>query len=103
MSAQFVSAILTLVACFVLLCRVDKMTRGITKPVVFFQHALLAMGMFGSVLIRFTAYAEWADASMAAGLLAFLLSSLDRWRVSAPEGTTKPMPLDGADHPETSI
>ena len=94
MSAQFLSGALTLIACFMILCRVDKMMNGVTQGTVFAQHAILGMALFGSFVISFTDYAEWGDAILSAGIVCFLLLSVRRWKRGAPIGTTKPMGLD---------
>lgn len=90
MTGQFVAGALSLVGCFVLLCRVDKMLKGVTKPIVFAQHAVLAVGLFGGFLLNVTGEGAWAAASIAAGVLSFFLMSMGRWRHAAPEGTAKP-------------
>lgn len=87
---QVVSALLCLVACFMIACRIDKMVRGVTLSLVFYQHAALAAGLFGSFLLTFTRHAEWATASTVTGVVVFLGLSLQRWRHGAPEGTTRP-------------
>jgi len=97
MNGQSLSIILTLSACFLLMCRIDKMIHGVTKKTVFVQHAALAMGMFGSVILDFTAYAEWSNASMAIGVLSFFFFSIGRWRRGAPDGTTRPIELSNED------
>jgi hypothetical protein len=90
MNPHIFASLLTLAACFVILCRVDKMIKGQTKPTVFAQHAILAMGLFCSVILNFTPYENWSQASMAAGLLVFFCFSIRRWKAGAPEGTSKP-------------
>jgi hypothetical protein len=86
---QFIYAVLALGACYVIACRIDKMLKGVTQPVVFWQHALLAVAVFGSLLLSFTAWAEWTASALCAGVLAFFVLSLPRWRDSAPAGTEK--------------
>lgn len=91
---ESMSIFLTLSACYVLCCRIDKMLRGVTRPGVFLQHALLAIGLFGAFLLHFTQWSELSMGAMALGVLAFLFASANRWRHGAPEDTTKPMDLD---------
>lgn len=78
---------LTLAACWVLACRIDKMLKGTTQPGIFVQHFLMAIGLFGSFLLVFTEWADLAPASMAAGVLAFFAFSASRWRRGAPVDT----------------
>ena len=86
---------LTLSTCYVVLCRVEKMVRGVTKPVVFYQHAALALGFFVSFVLGFTQWADLAEAASAGGVLLFFGMSASRWRFKAPEDTnTKPGQLD---------
>jgi hypothetical protein len=94
MSGHAVAGALTLIACFMLLCRIDKMRKGHTKPVVFLQHAAMAFGMFASVILDFTVYEDFSNAAMALGVIIFFALSLKRWAHGAPEDTTKPMLLD---------
>lgn len=75
--------------CVILGCRVAKMTRGVTSVLVFLQHAILAIGMFGSVLLSFVGHSEWGAASASAGAMVFLLMSMKRWRGAPPAGTNK--------------
>ena len=82
-----VSLGLTLSTCFVVACRIDKMLKGTTRPVIFYQHALLALGFFGSFVLGFTQWADLSEASSAAGVLLFFLLSANRWRHKAPEDT----------------
>lgn len=97
MTGEGVSLVLSLVACFILLCRVDKMERGVTRPGVFYQHAALAVALFASAVMQFTAFVHFAPAVMAAGVVVFLLYSAGRWREGAPDDTTKPMELESGD------
>ena len=84
---------LAISVCFILGCRVAKMMRGVTALSVFLQHATLAVGMFGSVLLSFSGHTEWAAASGSAGALVFLLMSMRRWRFSPPAGTNRAHPV----------
>ena len=95
MNAHIISGLITLAACVLLACRVDKMTRGVTKPAVFWQHAQLAVFLFASAILGFTRFEDWAPASTSTGVLIFFVSSYRRWKHSAPDDTTKPTPLDG--------
>ena len=79
--------------CIMLGCRVAKMKRGVTSLSVFLQHAVLALGMFGSILLSFALHSEWAAASANAGVLLFLLMSVKRWRKAPPVGTNRPNPI----------
>lgn len=81
------------IVCVVLGCRVAKMMRGVTELSVFVQHAILAIGMFGSILLSFSGQSQWAAASASAGVLVFLLMSLKRWRFAPPAGTNRPRPV----------
>jgi hypothetical protein len=94
MTGHIASLLLSLVACFMLLCRVDKMVKGITQTSVFIQHAILALAMFCSAVLTFTEFHDWSPAIMAAGIVSFFFLSVHRWRYQAPDGTTKPAPLD---------
>ncbi len=97
MSGLVATTLLALTACFMLLCRVDKMMKGLTKPTVFIQHSILAIGMFSSVILNFTEYSDWSGAAMSGGVVAFFMLSVGRWRQRAPDGTTKPAPLRDSD------
>lgn len=72
-----------------IICRMHKMSAH-TKGRVLWQHRLLFAGLLWSVLVP----AEYGVLTLAGGVVAFLLLSADRWKHGAPEGTTKPMPLD---------
>lgn len=93
-AAYIVTGMLTLIGCFMIACRVDKMVRGVTMPSVFVQHAAVGLGLFGGFILMFTEFSDWSPASIAAGVVAFFAFSLKRWRQGAPEGTTKPGELD---------
>ncbi len=73
------------------LCRVNAMQHGITRPLVFIQHAALGLGLVGGLMWP----AEWGRVAMAAGVVVFLLCSSGRWRRSAPEGTRVASPPPG--------
>ncbi len=93
--AYIVTGLLTLAGCFMIACRVEKMVKGVTMPAIFVQHALVGCGLFGGFVLMFTDFSDWSPASIAAGIVAFFIISLRRWRGGAPEGTTKPSDLDG--------
>lgn len=82
------------IVCIMLGCRVAKMVRGVTSLVVFMQHAGLAVGIFGAVLLSFANHSEWSAASAIAGVLIFLLLSVRRWRHAPPAGTARPAALE---------
>lgn len=88
---------LTILACGIIACRVDKMLKGATAPGVFIQHAVLGVALFASSVIQFTVYRAWAGSLVSAGLVFFFVMSRKRWKNSAPEGTTKPGDLGGAE------
>ena len=71
------------------MCRIDKMIQGVTKPVVFFQHAALAIGVFISTILEISGRSEWSKVSIGLGILAFFVCSLGRWKYEAPKGTSK--------------
>jgi hypothetical protein len=87
--SQVIYGVLALGLCFLLLCRTDKMLRGLTRPAVFYQHAVLALSVFASWVLGFTRFAEWSEVVFAAGVLQFFLFSVDRWRMKAPSGTER--------------
>lgn len=89
MSPTFVYGMLALTLCYVLACRIDKMMRGVTKPVVFFQHAMLAACAMASWLMEFTSLQPWGEPVFAFGVLQFFFFSLSRWKTRAPDGTMK--------------
>jgi len=88
------SICITVGAVYLVLCRIDKMLKGHTKPIVFIQHAVLGMGLFGSLLLIFSPWPIASVASSSAGIISFFLLSAKRWRYCAPEGTTRPQELD---------
>lgn len=85
MAPAALTVALLFAAIWALICRIRHMTPATTKPAVFAQHALLALSLFAAMLLP----PEWSKASMAAGILAYLLVSSRRWRTSAPEGTER--------------
>lgn len=86
---QFVYFVFAFIVCVILACRIDKMYKGETKPEVFFQHALLALAVFGSFVVGFTEYKDWAAVILIAGVLQFFIFSVGRWKQSAPDDTVK--------------
>lgn len=82
--------------CIILGCRVAKMTRGVTSVLVFLQHAILALGMFSSVMLSFAGHSEWGAASATGGCMVFLLLSTKRWRSAPPAGTARADPASSA-------
>lgn len=92
----FLSVFMTLGACFVVLCRIDKMLAGVTRTEVFLQHAALGLGLFCAAIFEFIGHGAIALACASGGVSVFLGLSTSRWRHQAPEGTTKPVELDSA-------
>lgn len=92
--AEVTNVAVATVVCIMLGCRVAKMKRGVTSLLVFLQHAVLALGMFGSILLSFAGHAEWAAVTANAGALLFLALSTRRWRHAAPAGTVRAQPVD---------
>lgn len=89
-TAHVVSSVVTAVACYLIACRIDKMTSGKTKVGVFLQHFSLGGCMFVSMVMNFTDLEDWSPAVMAGGVLLFFVMSFHRWRNAAPDDTTKP-------------
>lgn len=76
---HYVQLAVTLAAMWVLICRLNTMSRD-TCAVVRHQHAVLFSGLAGSVFSP----PQYALLSCAAGVLLFLLLSMHRWRRGAP-------------------
>ena len=76
------AVVLGLVALWSVLCRVNHMQRGVTDPVVFWQHFALGLGVAGLLVLP----PPWGRLALVAGLMAFLLAGGYRWRHGAPEG-----------------
>jgi len=72
------------------LCRVNQMKLGITRPAVFLQHALLGMGAAGVILLP----APYDKVSILLGVLVFLAVGSVRWKDGAPPGINKPPGID---------
>ena len=82
------------------ICRVNHLKAGKTKGIVFIQHLLLALGMFGGLILPM----PYAKFSMACGVSFFLILGAGRWRYGAPADVTRPAPLDedhSADQPRS--
>lgn len=65
-----------------ILCRVSQMKSGVTRPIVFVQHALLALAVMAYLL-----FPRLGPTALLAGISAFLLLGSHRWKDGAPEGT----------------
>lgn len=88
--APLIVADLLCLACAVTLSRrVAKMQRGVTSLKVFFQHAIVALGLMAGLLLSFTEYSEWTAAAVAGGTFGFFLLSMQRWKTHAPQGTIR--------------
>lgn len=72
------------------LCRVRLMKPGVTRPAVFFQHALLGMGAIGVILLP----APYDKVSILLGVFVFLAVGSVRWKDGAPPGINKPPSID---------
>lgn len=92
------TAAIIVAAIWSVLCRVNLMQRGHTKPIVFWQHAALAMGLACGLFLP----PQYAKMAMATGVLVFLAAGASRWRHGAPQGVTKPRPLYRNQHPLVS-
>ena len=89
MEVELMTAAIIIAAMWSVLCRINLMKHGTTKPAVFAQHAALAMGLACGLLLP----PPYAKLAMSAGVLVFLLAGSKRWRFGAPQGTSKPDPL----------
>lgn len=88
--APLIVADLLCLACAITLSRrVSKMQRGVTSLKVFYQHAVVALGLVGGLLLSFTEYSEWSAAAVAGGTFGFFLLSMQRWKTHAPQGTIR--------------
>lgn len=88
--APLIVADLLCLACAITLSRrVSKMQRGVTSLKVFFQHAVIALGLVGSLLLSFTEFSEWSAAAIAGGTFGFFMLSMQRWKKHAPHGTIR--------------
>lgn len=96
MESNVMTAAIIIAAIWSVLCRINLMQHGSTKPIVFWQHAALAMGLASGLLLP----PPYAKTAMALGVLVFLLAGAGRWRFGAPEGTTKPEPIEPLNYPK---
>lgn len=88
--APLIVADLLCLACAIMLSRrVAKMQRGVTSLKIFYQHAVVALGLVGGLLLSFTQYSEWSAAAVAGGTFGFFLLSMQRWKTHAPHGTIR--------------
>jgi len=94
--SNVMTAAILIAAIWSVLCRINLMKHGETKPGVFWQHAALAMGLACGLFLP----PPLAKTAMALGVLVFLLAGANRWRFGAPEGTTKPDPIHPIDFPK---
>jgi hypothetical protein len=90
MGANVVTGFILIASIWSVLCRINLMKHGKTKPGVFIQHAALAFGLACGLLLP----APYAKMAMGLGVLVFLLFGAERWKFGAPEGTSKPMNLE---------
>lgn len=91
MSAETILiATLAISAIWSIICRVRYMDPKRTKWTVFIQHAALAMGLFGSLVLPH----PHGKLGLVAGVFVFLLLSANRWKYGAPAGTDKLSELD---------
>ncbi len=91
--AQLIASALICSCIWSIICRVRYLKIGRTHASVALQYIGLAMGLLGGLILG----DHWtARASMAAGVFVLLVLGAPRWRHGAPEGVTKPSPLDEA-------
>lgn len=92
MMAEYLAAMhgaLALAGVVSIICRLKMMSKK-TRSSVRWQHIALLAGLVWSVFVP----KQYAALPVLAGVVVFLLLSADRWRRGAPDGTTKPAPLD---------
>lgn len=65
-----------------IVCRINLMSKA-TRHRVFLQYALLALGLFCSLMVP----PAWQMLSVCAGVFAFLALSAPRWKDGAPPDT----------------
>ena len=68
-----------------ILCRVNLLQRGVTEPIVFWQHMILASGVLSALLLP----PPWGRLMLVLGVLLYLLAGSSRWRTGAPPGTRR--------------
>lgn len=85
---QLIGLGVNLSICFIIGCRVDKMMKGVTQPLIFVQHCLLATSAFCASIVEFTHWAELSSACLGLGVIAFFTVSAKRWRFGAPVDTS---------------
>lgn len=78
-------AVLTISAIWSIICRVRYMDPKRTRRAVFIQHAALALGLFGALLLP----SPHSKLGLVAGVFIFLLLGSSRWKHGAPKGTDK--------------
>ena len=96
MSEVVVNTTLICTAIWAVICRVRLMDPADTKPVVFVQHLLLAMGLFAGLILP----PLYANTAILSGVLAFLTLGGLNWRWGAPGWTKK---TDVAEHAPTEV
>lgn len=92
------TAALIVAALWAVLCRINHMQYGVTRDSVFVQHAALAAGLFSALVLP----AEYALPALAAGVFVFLLMGASRWKHGAPQGISKPRPIESLQFPKIS-
>ncbi len=98
MEVELMTAAIFIAAIWSVLCRINLMKHGVTKPAIFVQHAALAMGLACGLLLS----PPYAKMAMGAGVLIFLVAGSKRWRFGAPSGTTKPENLEPISYPRVA-
>ena len=90
MHFHILSAAMAWAGCYLVLCRIDKMLKGVTRAAVFVQHAVLGACLFVAGGLELWPEAHGFSTGVAAfGVLMFFLMSSSRWRGGAPDGTAK--------------
>ena len=86
MTEVVVNATMIASAIWVIMCRVRLMDPANTRPVIFVQHVLLAMGLFCGLILP----PLYANTAILSGVLAYLTLGGLNWRWGAPDWTKKP-------------
>lgn len=94
MTVEVVTVACLAAAIWSLLCRVNMMELGVTRPGVIVGAAVLLLALFAALILP----ASIAKAALAAGVLAYLLAGAGRWREGPPPETRH----DEAPPPESS-